>query len=205
MYDAGLDYIAVLAGCLYAGIVAVPVFPPDPLRATRTLPRLEAIVNDVQATLVLGTATNLAWAGAMLGQLPGVRSLVSSDTVDARFANDWRAPRLDRDTPAFLQYTSGSTGTPKGVLIRHGNVLSNMAQMEQLVDVDDAVACLWLPAYHDMGLVGGILQCWYSGRRNCMLSPLAFFQQPLHWLRAVADFRATFDRGARLRLRLVRA
>jgi acyl-CoA synthetase (AMP-forming)/AMP-acid ligase II/acyl carrier protein len=191
MYDAGLDYVAALAGCLYAGIVAVPVFPPDPLRATRVLPRLEAIVNDAQATLVLGTASDLAWAGALLGKMPGVRSLVSSDTVDTCRAGDWRAPELDRATPAFLQYTSGSTGLPKGVLIRHGNVLANLAQMEQLLDVPDAVACLWLPAYHDMGLVGGILQCWYSGRHNHMLSPLAFFQQPLRWLRAVADYRAT--------------
>ena len=98
---------------------------------------------------------------------------------------------MSRDTPAFLQYTSGSTGTPKGVLVRHGTVLANLAQMEQMLDVDDAIACTWLPAYHDMGLVGGILQCWYSGRRNVLMSPLAFFQQPLRWLRAVSQYRAT--------------
>ena len=191
MYDAGLDYVAALAGCLYAGVLAVPVFPPDPLRVARVLPRLEAIVKDAQASVLLGTASDLAWAGAMLGQIDGLGQLVPSNTIDKELAEHWTAPRLNRNTPAFLQYTSGSTGTPKGVLIRHGNVLANMTQMEQMIDVENAVVCTWLPAYHDMGLVGGIFQCWYSGRRNVMLSPLAFFQQPLRWLRAVADFRAT--------------
>ncbi|HEY4312213.1 MAG TPA: AMP-binding protein [Pirellulales bacterium] len=191
MYDSGLDYIAALAGCLYAGVVAVPVFAPDPTRVARTLPRLDAIVRDAQAEVLLGTASDLAWAGALLGQLPGLAQLVPSDVIDLAGAADWNPPHLDRGTPAFLQYTSGSTGTPKGVLVRHGNVLANMAQMEALIDVDDALACTWLPAYHDMGLVGGIFQCWYSGRRNVMMSPLAFFQQPLRWLRAAADYRAT--------------
>jgi acyl-CoA synthetase (AMP-forming)/AMP-acid ligase II/acyl carrier protein len=191
MYDSGLDYIAALAGCLYAGVVAIPVFPPDPLRAARTLPRLEAIVSDAQASVLLGTAADLAWAGAMLGAIPGLGQLLPSDTIELSLADAWAAPTLDRDTPAFLQYTSGSTGTPKGVLVRHGNVLANMAQMEQMIDLENAIVCTWLPAYHDMGLVGGIFQCWYSGRRNVMLSPLAFFQQPLRWLQAVAAYRAT--------------
>jgi acyl-CoA synthetase (AMP-forming)/AMP-acid ligase II/acyl carrier protein len=191
MYDTGLDYIAALAGCMYAGVVAVPVFAPDPTRVARTLPRLEAIVQDAQAEILLGTSRDLAWAGALLGQVPGLGQIVPSDEIDLALAAEWTAPRIDRDTPAFLQYTSGSTGTPKGVLVRHGNALANLAQMEALIDVQDAIACTWLPAYHDMGLVGGILQCWYSGRRNIMLSPLAFFQQPVRWLRAVSDYRAT--------------
>ena len=118
----------------------------------------------------------------MLGEIPGLGQIVSSDGIDERLADQWDPPTLDRTTPAFLQYTSGSTGTPKGVLVRHGNILANLAQMEQLLDVDNAIACTWLPPYHDMGLVGAILQCWYSGRRNVFLSPLSFFQQPLRWL-----------------------
>ncbi|MBI2824765.1 MAG: AMP-binding protein [Planctomycetia bacterium] len=191
MYDAGLDYLAALAGCFYAGVVAVPVYPLEPLRVARMLPRLAAIVNDAQATLLLGTASDLGWAEAVLGQIPALRTLLPSDNADPRLAERWTAPPLDRATPAILQYTSGSTGAPKGVLVRHGNVLANMAQMEQAIDVDDAVACTWLPAYHDMGLIGGVLQCWYSGRRNVMLSPVAFFQRPLAWLQAVAAYRAT--------------
>jgi acyl-CoA synthetase (AMP-forming)/AMP-acid ligase II len=191
MYDAGLEYIAALAGCLYAGVVAVPVFPPDPVRTARTLPRLEAIVNDARATLLLGAATDLAWASSLLGQLPGLRTFVSSDEIDLALADRWREPAIDRGTLAFLQYTSGSTGTPKGVMVRHGHLLANMDQMERTIDVDDAIACTWLPAYHDMGLIGGIFQCWYSGRHNVMLAPLAFFQHPLRWLRAIERYRAT--------------
>ncbi|MES1213113.1 MAG: AMP-binding protein, partial [Singulisphaera sp.] len=191
MYDSGVDYIAALAGCMYAGVVAVPVLAPDPTRVARTLPRLEAIVRDAQAEVLLGVSSDLAWAAALLGQIPGLEQIIASDTIDYAVVKEWKEPSVDRNTPAFLQYTSGSTGVPKGVLIRHGNVLTNLAQMEELIDVPNAIACTWLPMYHDMGLVGGVLQCWYSGRRNIMLSPLAFFQQPLRWLQAASDYRAT--------------
>ena len=191
MYDAGLEYLAALAGCLYAGMVAVPAYPPDPMRATRTLPRLEGIVRDAQATLLLGTSSDLAWAGAMLENLPCLEALVATDAIELSLAERWTAPRIDRDTLAFLQYTSGSTGEPKGVMIQHGNVLHNLGQMEEVIDVEDAVACMWLPAYHDMGLIGSILQCWYSGRHNVLLSPVAFFQRPLRWLEAISRYRVT--------------
>jgi len=191
MYDTGLEYIAALAGCLYAGVIAVPVFPPDPVRASRTLPRLGAIVNDARATVALATASDMAWAQSLLGQMPGLQTLVSSDKVELAMAQEWREPTIDRETIAFLQYTSGSTGTPKGVMVRHGNLLANMDQMERTIDIDDAVACTWLPAYHDMGLIGGLFQCWYSGRHNVLLSPLSFFQHPLRWLKAVERYRAT--------------
>lgn len=193
MYGPGLEFIAALAGCLYAGVVAVPVYPPDPLRVARTLPRLESIIRDAQSRLVLGTSSDLAWAGAMLGKIPGVDALIATDEIETRTiaATNWAGPRLDRQTLAFIQYTSGSTGEPKGVMIQHGNVLQNMIQMEAAIDVEDAVAATWLPAYHDMGLIGSILQCWYSGRPNVMMSPLAFFQRPIFWLETIAKYRAT--------------
>ena len=91
MYDAGLEYLAALAGCLYAGMVAVPAYPPDPMRTARTLPRLEGIVRDAQATLLLGTASDLAWAGAMLGKIPGLTSLVPTDEIELPLAELWTA------------------------------------------------------------------------------------------------------------------
>ncbi|MBX3413397.1 MAG: AMP-binding protein [Pirellulales bacterium] len=191
MYETGIDYIAALAGCLYAGVVAVPVYPPDPLRATRTFPRLEAIIRDADASVLLGTAADLAWAGTMLGKIPRLHELVATDALDAAWADRWQLPELDRQSLAFLQYTSGSTSLPKGVVVRHGNVLANLAQMERSLDVPNALVCTWLPTYHDMGLIGGIFQCWYSARRNILLTPVAFFQQPLRWLQAISDYRAT--------------
>jgi acyl-CoA synthetase (AMP-forming)/AMP-acid ligase II/acyl carrier protein len=191
MYEAGLDYVAALAGCLYAGVVAVPAYPPDPMRAQRTLPRLEAIVRDAGATILLGTTADLAWTGGVLGKLPGLEAMIATNEIDSELARSWTPPVLARQSLALLQYTSGSTGDPKGVMLSHGNLLANLAQMEATIDVDDAVAALWLPAYHDMGLIGGILQCWYSGRRSVMLSPVAFFTRPLRWLKAISDYRAT--------------
>ena len=86
MYDTGLDYIAALAGCMYAGLVPVPVFAPDPTRVARTLPRLEAIVRNARAEVLLGTSTDLAWAGALLGQVPGLGQIVPSDSIDLGLA-----------------------------------------------------------------------------------------------------------------------
>ena len=205
MYDSGLNYIAALAGCLYAGVVAVPVFAPDPLRVARTLPRLEAIVHDAQAELLMGTSSNLAWAGAMLGQISGLGQLVPSDEVDPASPRNGARHISTATRPPFCNTRRVRPACPRACLIRHGTVLANLAQMEQLLDVDDAIACTWLPVYHDMGLVGGIFQCWYSGRRNVMLSPLAFFQQPLRWLRAVSRLSRNDDRGPRFRLRSLRA
>ena len=190
MYDAGLDYLVALAGCLYAGVVAVPVFPPDPLRAARTLPRLQTVLQDADPTLILGSGANLAWVGPLLGDAWRGERLLATDALDESLAIDWTYPPIDREALALLQYTSGSTGNPKGVMLRHGNVLHNLDQIET-ASRDDAVVVTWLPAYHDMGLIGGLLQCWYSGRHNVLLSPLMFFQRPLRWLEAVARFGAT--------------
>lgn len=191
MYDAGLDYLVALAGCLYAGVVAVPVFPPDPLRVARTLPRLRSVMQDADPAIILGDASSLAWVAPLLGDAWAGERLFATDHLDESLADEWSNPELTRQTLALLQYTSGSTGEPKGVMLRHGNVLENLNQIESSIDIDDAVVVTWLPAYHDMGLIGGLLQCWYSGRHNVLLSPLMFFQRPMRWLEAIASYRAT--------------
>lgn len=191
IYDPGLDYIAAFAGCLYAGVVAVPLYPPDPLRMHRTLPRLQAVVENAEAKILLTTNSIREWTHSVFGQVTGLETILATDDADPGLESDWTEPALAREDLAFLQYTSGSTGVPKGVMVSHGNLLANLSQIHSRIDVDNAVGVSWLPAYHDMGLIGSILQPWYSGRRSVLLSPLAFFQRPIRWLRAMTEYRAT--------------
>ncbi len=190
VYDSGLDYIAALYGCLYAGVVAAPVYPPDPFRIDRTLPRLQAIIADAQASFLLATSATLEWAGPLFRKAPGLTSLVATDAIAAERPL-WRGtPAIDRSDLAILQYTSGSTGTPRGVVISHSNLLANLARIEHTIDREGVIAVSWLPAYHDMGLIGGVFQPVYSGRHTILMSPLSFIQRPVRWLRAISNYRA---------------
>ena len=194
LYDPGLEFVAAFFGCLYAGAVPVPAYPPDPLRRERMLPRLRAIADDCRPAAVLGTAASLEPAAPLLaGPLAGARAITTEDVSTSPDA-PWVPPELTPDDVAFLQYTSGSTGTPRGVMVTHANLLYQVAQIHR-ADVADAVGVSWLPVYHDLGLVCGVLAPLYSGRRVVSMSPLAFVQWPLRWLRAIARYRATTTGG----------
>jgi len=190
VFDPGLNYIAAVFGCLYAGAVAVPVYPPDPFRAQRTLPRLQAIVKDAQAKLVLSSREILQWACGPLKNLCGVESLAVEDIPPTR-QQDWRRIAVDPNRLALLQYTSGSTGTPRGVMLTHANLMCHSLAAHQRLDVPGAVAVGWVPPYHDMGLIGCILLPLHSGRHAVLMSPLAFVQRPARWLWAISQYRAT--------------
>ena len=191
LYDSGLEYIAALVGCLHAGVVAVPVYPPDPMRMARMGPRLQAIAGDSGARLVLGMGEDLQRSAPLLNTAEQIETRLATDDIDIALANAWSPVPLDRESLALLQYTSGSTGTPKGVMVRHGNLLQNLSQIEQTLDIPGAVAAAWLPLYHDLGLIGFVLQAWYSGRPMILMSPVAFFQRPIRWLRTISKYRAT--------------
>jgi len=191
LYDSGLEYIAALVGCLYAGVVAVPVYPPDPMRMARMGPRLQAIASDCDARLVLGIGEDLQRSAPLLNTFAQLETRLATDEIDKTLADTWSPVALNRDSLAILQYTSGSTGTPKGVMLRHGNLLHNLSQIEQKLDIPNAVAAAWLPLYHDLGLIGFVLQAWYSGRPMILMSPIAFFQRPIRWLRTISKYRAT--------------
>ena len=172
LYGPGLEYVAAFFGCQYAGLIPVPAYPPDPLRSERTLTRLRAIAENCRPALVIGTADNLSWVGPLIA---GHLSLGLSVPTD-RWANwsclPWTPPEPGPDEVALLQYTSGSTGTPRGVMVTHSNLLYQLRSM-QGANWDDAVAVSWLPMYHDLGLVAGVLTPFYCGRRVVLMSPLA--------------------------------
>jgi acyl-CoA synthetase (AMP-forming)/AMP-acid ligase II len=117
---------------------------------------------------------------------------IATDDGAEDVSGAWRDPGIDGEALALLQYTSGSTGTPKGVMVSHHNLLANLAGMHDRFGYHaETRAVSWLPPYHDMGLIGGILQPLYTGAPMTLLSPLSFLQRPLRWLRAMSRFQAT--------------
>lgn len=195
LYPPGLDFICAFFGCLYAGVVAVPVYPP---RRNRSLHRIQAIADDAQAKVALTTEAVLQRVESLIGGTPDLRKLTWLATCDVPDGDEdvWQRPDIHADTLAFLQYTSGSTGTPKGVMLNHGNLLHNSALIAHAFEhTRSGFGVFWLPSYHDMGLIGGILQPLYVGRPNILMSPMAFLTKPLRWLSAISRFGATTSGG----------
>jgi natural product biosynthesis luciferase-like monooxygenase protein/amino acid adenylation domain-containing protein/non-ribosomal peptide synthase protein (TIGR01720 family) len=198
LYPPGLEYVAGFFGCLYAGLVAVPAYPPDPMRLERTLPRLRAIVRDARASVVLTTSFIQEMGAGLFEGAPELAALrwVATDALPEGTESGWMRPESAWDTLAFLQYTSGSTGDPKGVKLSHGNLLHNLGLISHAFEVrDDSVGVIWLPPYHDMGLIGGILQPLYAGFPVALMSPLAFLRRPRFWLEALTRFGGSISGG----------
>ena len=190
LYPPGLDYITAFLACLASGIIAVPAYPPRPNRPD---PRLQAIAKDAQATLVLTNSTILANVEQRFGSTPDIAPLtcLATDQISPGCAANWRNPAINRDAIALLQYTSGSTGTPKGVMVSYGNLWHNLSIIEQNFGLSsNTPGVSWLPLYHDMGLIGNILQPIYSGFSATLMSPVAFLQKPLRWLQALTDYQS---------------
>ncbi|MFW5810402.1 MAG: fatty acyl-AMP ligase, partial [Thermodesulfobacteriota bacterium] len=198
LYPSGLDFIAAFFGCLYAGVIAVPVYPPHPARPERTLPRLTAVAVDSEARFALTTASRLPQFHRTFSTVPELAPLewITTDNIADEPAADWRKPSLTPEDIAFLQYTSGSTGDPKGVMVSHSNLIRNEEGIHRAYGVEPQDICVgWLPLYHDMGLIGNVLQSMYSGIPYIFMSPMAFLQRPVRWLEAISRYRATSTGG----------
>ncbi|RKH63065.1 amino acid adenylation domain-containing protein, partial [Corallococcus llansteffanensis] len=198
LYPPGLEYVAGFFGCLYAGLVAVPAYPPDPTRLERTLPRLRAIIQDARASVVLTTSFLQSMGESLFEQAPDLAALkwIATDATPEGVEQAWRRPEVTAGSLAFLQYTSGSTGTPKGVMLSHANLLHNLKLISHAFNIRrDSVGVIWLPPYHDMGLIGGILTPLYASIHTALMSPLDFLRRPLHWLQAISRFGGTISGG----------
>lgn len=194
LYPPSLEFITAFFGCLYAGVIAVPAYPP---KRNQYLSRLQAIVKDSQATIVLSTRSVLKKLnqGITENQELAKLQLLASDW-EPKELPDWKETPVDLDSLAFLQYTSGSTGTPKGVMVSHGNIMHNQKMIAQAFGHNhDTVFVGWLPLFHDMGLIGNVLQPIYLGRPCILMSPVAFVQKPLRWLQAISRYQATTSGG----------
>jgi amino acid adenylation domain-containing protein len=198
LYEPGLDYIIGFFGCLYAGVTPVPAYPPDPSRLARTLPRLTAMIEDCGATVLLTTRLIAAMRQLVIAAAPRLDRLewIESDAVPAAFAMRWSDSGCGGADIAFLQYTSGSTSSARGVCISHENLLANCGCIERAFGLSESSrGFFWLPPYHDMGLIGGILQPLFSGFPSTLISPLSFLKRPDRWVRGVSRFRATVSGG----------
>ncbi|WP_308583464.1 non-ribosomal peptide synthetase [uncultured Pseudomonas sp.] len=200
LFPSGPDYVAAFFGCLYAGIIAVPAYPPESTRRHHQA-RLLSIISDAEPCLLLTVAS----LGDDLAQLDNAPPVLSVDTLDAHIANAWIAPDLQPDDIAFLQYTSGSTALPKGVQVSHGNLVANEVLIRRGFGIDlnpDDVIVSWLPLYHDMGLIGGLLQPIFSGVPCVLMSPAYFLGRPLRWLEALSEYGGTISGGPDFAYRL---
>lgn len=198
LFPPGLDYIAAFFGCLYAGVIAVPAYPPQ---RQRMLPRLTAILTDSGAKLALATPEIRALVARLcepLSEMKGLKNLqwLLLEQTEEEMEEGWKEPAITGASLAFLQYTSGSTGTPKGAMLSHGNLLHNQGMIQRGFGHTDASAVVgWLPLYHDMGLIGNVLQPLYVGFPCILMSPASFLQRPSRWLQAISRYRATTSGG----------
>jgi acyl-CoA synthetase (AMP-forming)/AMP-acid ligase II len=195
LYQPGLEYITAFFGCLYAGAVAVPAYPPH---FNRSIERLQAIVTDAQATVALTTTPTLSKVATWSEQAAHLTRLRWLDTqqLAENLADTWQAPTIGSHSLAFLQYTSGSTGTPKGVMLSHGNLLYNVSMIQHAFQhTEQSIGVSWLPLYHDMGLIGCLLHPLHVGFPCILMSPMAFLQRPFRWLQAISRYKATCSGG----------
>ncbi len=199
LYPPGPDYLIAITACLLAGVVAVPAYPPDIQRLSQSVSRIAGIIRDSQAVTVLTVEALRASVEQFVGAQAGVNALrvIATDGDLGEVPDGWRRPAgVTRDSVAVLQYTSGSTSVPRGVMLTHGNLIANsMAIRDSFGHTRETRGVTWLPPYHDMGLIGGMLQPIFVGFAGLALSPMSFLLRPMRWLRAISDFRANTSGG----------
>jgi len=188
LYPPGPDFIAAFFGCLYAGVIAVPAYPSS----RRHRDRLMAVITDASPAVIMTTAPLAERfedesTGYALKTMAGsggrdTPCRLCTDGISSAAAEQWHPFPVAPERLAFLQYTSGSTGDPKGVMVSHGNLMANQEAIRQSFGHnEDTLVVGWLPFYHDMGLIGNILQPLYLGSSAVLMSPMAFLEKPVRW------------------------
>ncbi len=195
LYPPGLSYVASLFGCFYGGFIAVPAYPP---RRNRGIGRLLSIIADANAKIGLVTRQIYNDIERNFKDEPLLNHMqwIIYDDIDEQQSTEFVPTQINPEDIALLQYTSGSTGHPKGVMITQLNLLYNSEYIRRSFGLGKAsVGLNWLPVFHDMGLIGGVLQAAYLGAINIGMPPMAFLKNPSHWLEAIQKYKATTGGG----------
>jgi 8-amino-7-oxononanoate synthase/acyl carrier protein len=195
LFPPGLEFVSAFFGCLYAGATAVPAYPP---RRNRNMVRIQAISDDAEARCALTISDVIERTEGLLDETPNLQTLswVSIDKISDSLADSWKPTKIEPEQLALLQYTSGSTGTPKGVMLAHRSLIENCKLiLAGFEPTREGIGCSWLPTYHDMGLVGGVLMEVYIGRPSVLMSPMSFLQKPIRWLKAISKYGVTISGG----------
>ena len=206
LYPAGLDFIAALFGCWYAGVVAVPTYPPEPNRLARTVQRLQSVVGDSEAEVVVTNSLIFGSVQALWKVVPELESKrwLATDVGDDSEGDGAPSVSVGAGDLAIIQYTSGSTGSPRGVMLSHGNLIANERMIARGYDLspegaadfsDSDIWFSWLPMYHDMGLIGSVLQPLYIGCPFVLMSPEHFLLKPMRWIYAMSRTGSTTAGG----------
>ncbi|MGE5499243.1 MAG: amino acid adenylation domain-containing protein [Syntrophothermus sp.] len=211
LYTSGLEYISAFFGCLFASAIAVPAYPPSLAGNSGTMRRIELIIKDAGIKVILTTSKILEMLAAQRTSSSVQASdfhkssnsktesslfnlhlkWIATDNLDKELSSMWICPEISGNQTAFLQYTSGSTGDPKGVMVSHTNLIHNSELIKRsfAIDPETYESVIWLPFYHDMGLIGGILQPVYSGIHCTLFPSLTFLAWPLKWLQIISSRR----------------
>jgi 8-amino-7-oxononanoate synthase len=195
MYPPGLEFVTAFMGCHYAGVTPVPAYP---LRRNRNMARICAISDNVKAAVALTTGPKIKEGERWIADAPVLKAIpwVATENIPNVLANDWVKPKMSPDDLGLIQYTSGSTGTPKGVMLTHRNLIANCRLITSGFSVRPGDSCCsWLPLFHDMGLIGGIMEPIYCGMPNVFMSPAAFMTKPVRWLQAISKYRTVISGG----------
>jgi len=195
LFPTGIDFIIGLFGCFYAGMIAIPAYPP---RKNKVNERFHSILNNSEAQIILTNDLLFKNINTYLESksLDSQINVLNYNEIEPECSKDWIDPEIDSDDLAILQYTSGSTGEPNGVMVSHANILYNCEFIYQSYDLSQKSTLVnWLPNFHDMGLIGCVIEPIYGGFKNVMIPPNVFLQNPQTWLNAISKYKGTTAGG----------
>ncbi|CAG8507758.1 11086_t:CDS:2, partial [Dentiscutata heterogama] len=204
-YAPGLKFLPILFGCMLAGIVAVPIAPPNLATADKDIARFKYLSKTTNAKIVFsdknymlytrlyaaksffGMANKIDWPEGLVW-VEGEKVTSSKDLFDEKLIEE-----VDCENVAVIQFSSGSTGDPKGVMLTHKNLLHNVDLMQHEIGLnEDSMIAFWVPQFHDLGLIGGFLNTVRGACQSCVMSPLTFLQKPECWLQMITKYNATY-------------